>query len=192
MAILDVIKTIGSLPVEIGRAIAQNPVGFVTDELLGVDDFRRALKYAAEGDALRALKSAGAGTFEIGSTILPAGSLIKGAKAGKTVAQTLKGSRLAGRVPMRAGIISSIPGLTRATEAGAMITPGGINALRALRAGEIGQWTDFANSIGSMAGLPGPNIGTRGVLAQEMENEARRRAAAEQFRQIMMGYQNAI
>ncbi len=176
MSFLSILKDI---PVSIAKSILADPTGFVANELLGVDDFRRALQYGAQGDALRALKSLGAGTFEVGSTILPAGALIKGGKAGKTIAQSIKS-------PTRARLIEAIPGLSRQAEAGRELTRGGRNALRALRAGEIGQWTDFANAAGAMAGVPGPSIGSRAMVDAEMAREMQRQLAQQQFREIMM------
>ena len=46
---------------------------FVANELLGVDDARRAVQKAKKGDIKGALKSAGAAAFEIGTTATAAG-----------------------------------------------------------------------------------------------------------------------
>jgi hypothetical protein len=58
--------------------VAENPlkkVGrFITDEMLGVDDFGRVFTKAAEGDVAGALKSAGAGVLELGTTVFTGGS----------------------------------------------------------------------------------------------------------------------
>ena len=75
--------------------MAENPfkkVGrFVTDELLGIDDFGRAVSKAKKGDFAGALKSAGAGAFELGTTVatpftgggsLAAKGAVKGAAVG--------------------------------------------------------------------------------------------------------------
>lgn len=171
---MEFLSMLKNIPVSIAQSIMQNPVGFVTDELLGVDDFRRAAKYGAEGDMLRALKSLGAGTFEAGSTLLPAGALIKGAKGGKTIAQSIKS-------PARAQLIESIPGLARQ----GALTRGGKNALRGLRAGEYGQWADFANAAGAMAGVPGPSVGSRAMIDAEIAREMQRQVAQQRFSQIM-------
>ena len=101
--------------------------GFAANELLGVDDFRRAYNYAKQGNVGRALLSAGTGAFELGSTAIGAGTILKGAKAGTQVA---KASRIGG------GIVSRIPGFV--DEAG-QLTKVGRNALQAFRAAETGQ-----------------------------------------------------
>lgn len=58
----------------LGRNIAEG----ARDEWLGIDDFGRMVKYAGRGDFLKALKSLGAGTLELGGTALmfvPGGQL---------------------------------------------------------------------------------------------------------------------
>ena len=76
--------------------LGQNIYEGARDEWLGIDDFRRALKYGSSGDFRKALKSLGAGTLELGGTalmVLPGGQLAalgaKGGKLGKAV-QLLK------------------------------------------------------------------------------------------------------
>ena len=66
---------------------------FVTDELLGVDDAKRAFNKARKGDIKGALKSAATAVFEAGTTVTGAGIGAKvGAKvgliAGKAAART--------------------------------------------------------------------------------------------------------
>lgn len=63
---------------------------FVANELLGVDDARRAVKYARKGEWRKAAKSAGAAVLEAGSTIAPVGAGAKVGKfAGKAVARAV-------------------------------------------------------------------------------------------------------
>lgn len=69
--------------------MAENPlkkVGrFITDEMLGIDDFGRVFTKASQGDVSGAIKSAGAGVLELGSTVFTGGvgTVAKqGAKAG--------------------------------------------------------------------------------------------------------------
>ena len=58
--------------------MAENPFkkvgGFVANEMLGLDDFGRVFTKAASGDVSGALKSAATGAFELGSTVLSAGT----------------------------------------------------------------------------------------------------------------------
>lgn len=120
--------------------------GFAANELLGIDDFRRAYNYAKQGQYGKALKSAGAGAFELGSTVIPAGGILKGAKLGKGITTS---SRFAGP------LLSRIPGF--ANEAG-MLTKAGSGALKGFRAGETGQnlyfLGDFARGLASPTQQP--------------------------------------
>lgn len=59
---------------------------FVANELLGVDDARRAVKYARKGEFKKAAKSAVTAVAEAGSTVLPIGA---GAKVGKVAGKAL-------------------------------------------------------------------------------------------------------
>ena len=62
---------------------------FAANELLGVDDMRRVVKYVRQGDFKRAAKSAGAAAVEIGSTVAPIGAGYKiGKIAGKAATKT--------------------------------------------------------------------------------------------------------
>lgn len=84
---------------------------FVTNELLGVDDARRAVNKARKGDFKGALKSAAAGALELGSTVTVAGKGgMLGAKAGlaagkKSAAKSAQktgqeaGRRMAEKIP---------------------------------------------------------------------------------------------
>ena len=84
---------------------------FVTDELLGVDDAKRAFNKARKGDIKGALKSAATGVLEAGTTLTGAGLGAKvgakvGLKAGKAVREaTAKrveqeaGKRMASKLP---------------------------------------------------------------------------------------------
>jgi hypothetical protein len=60
---------------------------FVTNELLGVDDARRAVSKARKGDIKGALKSAAAGAFELGTTATAVGK--GGMLAAKVGAKTV-------------------------------------------------------------------------------------------------------
>lgn len=51
-----------------GPSNASKVGGFIKNELLGVDDFSRAVKYAKKGNVVGALKSAATGSFELGTT----------------------------------------------------------------------------------------------------------------------------
>ena len=63
---------------------------FITNELLGVDDFKRVIKKAGKGDFKGALKSAATGAFELGTTVTGAGLGAKvGAKVGLTAGKAL-------------------------------------------------------------------------------------------------------
>jgi len=63
---------------------------FVANELLGVDDMRRVVKYVRQGDFKKAAKSAGAAAVEIGTTVAPIGAGAKiGKVAGKAAARAL-------------------------------------------------------------------------------------------------------
>jgi hypothetical protein len=143
----------------------------ILNELLGVDDFKRALKYADEGEFSKMLKSLGAGAFELGSTVIPGGNILKGAKVGSTV---LKSSPIGGRV------VSRIPGLVDA----GMLTSRGTNALNAFRAAETAQLLDAANAGSQMLLGRGLNIGSASNMAREAERarnlEVLRRIAAAQ------------
>lgn len=132
---------------EIARGIGN----FATNELLGVDDFRRAIGAARSGDYGRALKSLGAGTFELGSTLIPAGALVKGAKAGRALAG----------ISRSGNILSRIPGFVN--EAG-MLTRGGRTALNAFRIAEAGQIAaPFAAGLLGSGAVPAT---TAGITAQ--------------------------
>jgi hypothetical protein len=101
--------------------------GFAANELLGVDDFRRTYKYAKQGDWGKALKSAGAGVFELGSTFIPAGRIVKGGRLGRTILQSS---------PFGGQIVSRLPGF--ADDAG-RLTQFGSRGLNAFRTAETGQ-----------------------------------------------------
>lgn len=62
---------------------------FVTDELLGIDDAKRAVSKAKKGDIKGALKSAGAAVLEVGTTATAVGKggMLAGKVAGKAVAK---------------------------------------------------------------------------------------------------------
>lgn len=72
------------------KSTAQKAARFVKNELLGVDDMRRVVKYVRQGDFKKAAKSAGAAAFEIGSTVVPVAAGAKvGKVAGKAVARAV-------------------------------------------------------------------------------------------------------
>lgn len=63
---------------------------FAANELLGIDDMRRVVRYVRQGDFKKAAKSAGAAAAEIGTTIVPVGTGAKvGKVAGKAVARAV-------------------------------------------------------------------------------------------------------
>jgi len=100
--------------------MADNPLkkvgGFVANEMLGIDDFGRVFTKAMEGDVSGALKSAGAGALELGSTLFTggAGTVAKqGAKAGikAAIKQGAKESVEAGvKAGVKAPKFGSAPG----------------------------------------------------------------------------------
>lgn len=100
--------------------MADNPLkkvgGFVANEMLGIDDFGRVFTKAMEGDVSGALKSAGAGALELGSTLLTGGTgtvAKQGAKAGikAAVKQGAKESVEAGvKAGVKAPKFGSAPG----------------------------------------------------------------------------------
>lgn len=68
----------------------QKAVKFAKNELLGVDDMRRVVKYVRQGNFKKAAKSAGAAVAEVGTTVLPIGAGAKVGKiAGKAVARAV-------------------------------------------------------------------------------------------------------
>jgi len=193
----DIVKTIGSLPVAIGKEIARNPIGFITDELLGLDDFRRAIKYGGEGDFLKMLKSLGAGTFELGSTVIPGGQILKGTKPLTLGAKALRlaGREVTPRVPsmilpttrkvlgrelpaVSTKILSRIPGATEviasdiATRAPVLaLTPAGKRGLQAFRLAETGQWLDAGNALSAGMGGPFVGVGTAPQIRADLNRE---------------------
>lgn len=69
---------------------AKKVARFAANELLGIDDMRRVVKYVRQGDFKKAAKSAGAAAAEIGSTVAPIGAGAKvGKVAGKAVARAV-------------------------------------------------------------------------------------------------------
>jgi hypothetical protein len=71
---------------------------FVANELLGVDDMRRVVKYVRQGDFKKAAKSAGAAAAEIGTTVVPVAA---GAKVGKVASKVLPKSAKAIQTTVR-------------------------------------------------------------------------------------------
>ena len=59
---------------------------FVNNELLGIDDAKRAFKYAKQGQFKKAAKSAAAGAVEVATTLAPVGA---GSKVGKIAGKAL-------------------------------------------------------------------------------------------------------
>lgn len=159
----------------------------ITDELLGLDDFRRFGKYAGEGDWGKALKSLGAGTFELGSTVIPGGAILKGARGGKLVANAS---------PIGGKVISMIPGLTASAgvnAGGRFLTPAGRTALQAFRVGEAAQIADAANSGLAMFGQPSvPVFSAREValnrLAQQRQDMINEMIAQQQMQRQLQQY----
>ena len=77
---------------------------FVTDELLGVDDAKRAFKKARKGDIKGALKSAATGAFELGTTatVFGKGGMLA-AKAGSKMVSKKTVEKASTEVGQRAG-----------------------------------------------------------------------------------------
>lgn len=214
MEFKDILKTLGSIPLEIGKMIAKDPLGFVANELLGVDDFRRAARYTGQGDFLKALKSLGAGTFELGSTILPAGTLLKGTKIAPAAIKGLGFAEDAMLPAMKSNILpatrtirgreiprvstallSRIPGATQvvgsnvATRAPLRaLTPMGRRGLQAYRAGETAQWLDLGNALAAGVGAPSISAlpGARMVTQQQQAA-----AANDVLSRMVQAYQPA-
>lgn len=77
---------------------------FVTDELLGVDDAKRAYSKARKGDIKGALKSAAAGAFELGTTATAFGKGgMLAAKAGSKMVSKKTVEKASTEVGQRAG-----------------------------------------------------------------------------------------
>ena len=77
---------------------------FVTDELLGVDDAKRAFKKARKGDIKGALKSAAVGAFELGTTATAFGKGgMLAAKAGSKMVSKKTVEKASTEVGQRAG-----------------------------------------------------------------------------------------
>lgn len=139
---------------------------FIGNELLGLDDFERVGKYAGTGEFGKMLKSLGAGVFELGSTVIPGGALLKGAKAGKAVKAV---------APIGGRVVSMVPGMTKA----GMLTAGGARGLQGFRAAEITQLADALNSASQMLGAPSIPVGSARSNAQRAIREAQTRALLE-------------
>jgi len=87
---------------------------FAANELLGVDDMRRVVKYVRQGDFKKAAKSAGAAAVELGTTVVP---IAAGAKVGK-----IAGEAVARAVAKESGT-KSLSAANKARGAGKMINP---------------------------------------------------------------------
>lgn len=72
------------------QSTAQKVGKFVANELLGVDDMRRVVKYVRQGDFKKAAKSAGAAAFEIGTSATAVGKApaLAAKAAAKSVSKT--------------------------------------------------------------------------------------------------------
>jgi hypothetical protein len=159
----------------------------ITDELLGFDDFRRVGKYAESGEFGKMLKSLGAGVFELGSTVVPGGAILKGAKAGKLVSRS---SPIGGRV------LSMIPGMTAdagLNAGGRFLTDAGRRSLQGFRVAEAGQIADALNSGAFQFGMPSAPIGSAAMAADRLARETE----TERIRQALLamlagGNQNAF
>jgi hypothetical protein len=77
---------------------------FTANELLGIDDMRRVVKYVRQGDFKRAAKSAGAAAFEIGTSATAIGKGgILAAKAGSKMVSKKTTEKASTEVGQRAG-----------------------------------------------------------------------------------------
>jgi hypothetical protein len=88
------------------ESVVKKVGGFVANELLGVDDAKRAINKARKGDIKGAIKSAATGALEAGTTLTGAGIGAKlgakvGLKAGKEIAESAA-KRSAGYAEKRA------------------------------------------------------------------------------------------
>ena len=159
----------------------------ITDELLGFDDFRRVAKYAESGEFGKMLKSLGAGVFELGSTVIPAGAILKGAKGGMLVGRS---------APIGGRVLSMVPGMTAdagLNAGGRFLTEAGRRGLQGFRAAEAAQIADAVNSGAFQFGMPSAPIGSAAMAADRMAREADN----ERIRQALLamlagGNQNAF
>jgi hypothetical protein len=174
----------------------------VFNELLGVDDFRRAAESGGKGEFGKMLKSLAAGTFELGTTVIPGAQIGKAAKVGKLVQmaratnpaadltqaltkrQLRRFERTGGDVlrasPIGGRIMSSVPGLTRSVDGVTTLTGAGRGVTGALRAGQAAYLANPVNALAEGAGLPSAPVGMALEQRQERQNEAlldRQRAA---------------
>lgn len=148
----------------------------ITDELLGFDDFRRVAKYAESGEFGKMLKSLGAGVFELGSTVIPGGAILKGAKGGKLVAEA---------APIGGRVLSMIPGMTAdagLNAGGRFLTEAGRRGLQGFRAAETAQIADALNSGAFQFGLPSAPIGSAAMAADRLARETE----TERIRQTLL------
>lgn len=148
---------------EIARGIGN----FATNQLLGVDDFRRAVGAARSGNYGRALMSLGTGAFELGSTFIPVARGAKIAAAGLRAGQGARILAPAVRTALFAdpasefafrgvsrlapGFAAARPGVTRF--ATGLLIPGGIaeravgtTLYNAINRGEAAPTTPYAST----------------------------------------------
>lgn len=134
-------------------------------EFTGLDDFYRMLKYAGQGDWMKAAKSLGAGAFELGSTIIPAGELLKLGKAGQAVG---KSAIVAPELVDKA--------LATATEKGVF------NLGKAKRLAELAQVAEGTRNVGGQERLASGLLRRVGVLTPAGEFTRFGRPALQAFR----------
>lgn len=141
-----------------------NPVTrFVMNEMLGVDDFKRAYNYARKGQYRRATKSLAAGVIEGGSTAVGAAGL-KAIGTGAKVA--IRGSKAASAVT-KARTMSTGKKVTRFIEEGRIPSSKMIN--KSAKASNAYYRSDFARSgkLLEQGKIHGPSV--KGVFSKQAE-----------------------
>lgn len=111
--------------------LGRNLMEGARDEFLGIDDFNRFQKYLRQGNFLKALKSLGAGSLELGGTalmVVPGGQLAalatKGGKAGKVLNMLRSLSleeRAAAKLANKGGAARSLKGMPKMSNVSELI-----------------------------------------------------------------------
>ena len=175
----------------------------IFNELLGVDDFKRAAEYGGKGEFGKMLKSLASGAFELGTTVIPGAQIGKAVKVGKLVQmarasnpaadltqaltkrQLRRFERTGGDVlrasPIGGRIMSSVPGLTRSVDGVTTLTGAGRGVAGTSRVGQAGYTVlNPANALAEGIGAPAVPVGMALEQRQERQNQElldRQRAA---------------
>jgi hypothetical protein len=190
--------------------ILGSPRELLANEILGIDDFRRAGEALKKGEFGRMLKSLGTGGLELGSTLVPGAQIARASKigqlgraataAGDDVAQALT-PRVMGRMrgpwrarnfeqyggdivkasPVGGRIISSIPGFVQNVDGVRSLTNRGRIGLGAIRGVEALPILDSVNQLSYMLGGSSVPIGTAAYMAQDVAAEQARRQALQEM-----------